>query len=55
MTGIKSEGKEERKREGKCHLDGGMLRTARVKGICHEFINIYDSRSYIEGVKSLQA
>jgi hypothetical protein len=32
-----------------------MLHAAHVKAICHKFIQIYDSRSYIEGVKGLRA
>jgi len=30
--------------------EGGMLHTAYVKGIYHEFIKIYGSTSYTEGV-----
>jgi hypothetical protein len=51
--------KEERKRGGKegCkwHLEGGLLYMAHVTGICLEFINIYDTRSRIEGIKGLRA
>jgi hypothetical protein len=54
-------GKEERKeKEGggqeqhKCHVEVEMLHTALVKGICCEFIKIYNSRSDIEGVKDLR-
>jgi hypothetical protein len=57
----KSEGhrRNERKRKGgqeqhKCHVEGEMLHTALVKGICCEFTKIYDSRSDIEGVKGLR-
>jgi hypothetical protein len=38
----------------KCHLEGGALGTARAKGICCEFIKMYDSRTYTEGDKSLR-
>jgi hypothetical protein len=30
--------------------EGGMLHTAYVKVICHEFISIYGSMSYTNGV-----
>jgi hypothetical protein len=30
--------------------EGGMLYTACVKGICHEFIQIYGSTAYTKGV-----
>jgi hypothetical protein len=39
----------------KCHLEGGALGTARAKGICHEFIKMYDSRICTEGEKDLRA
>jgi len=39
----------------KCHLEGGALGTARAKGICREFIKMYDSRTYSEGEKGLRA
>jgi len=58
-------GKEERRRkkkkEGggqerrKCHLEGGALGTARAKGICREFMKMYDSRTCTEGHKSSRA
>jgi hypothetical protein len=35
-------------------VEGGTLPTARVKGICREFIKIYDSSSYREGVSGLR-
>jgi hypothetical protein len=30
--------------------EGGMLHIAYAKGICHEFIKIYGSMSYTNGV-----
>jgi hypothetical protein len=38
------------KRKTKCHLRG-MLLTACVRGICHEFIKIYCSTSKTEELK----
>jgi hypothetical protein len=39
----------------KCHLEGGALGMARAKGICREFIKMYDSRTHSEGEKGLRA
>jgi len=54
----KEERREKKERGGqerrKCHLEGGALGTARAKGICCEFIKMYDSRTYTEGDKSLR-
>lgn len=52
--------KKGRKKKGwqekhKCHVEGEMLHTTLVKGICCEFIKIYDSISGIEGVKNMRA
>lgn len=47
------EGKKERVREKQKPSEGGMLHTACVKGICHEFKKIYDM-SYTEGVKGFR-
>lgn len=45
-----------RRQEGrKGHLEGGTLHSARVKGTCREFINIYNRKCYTEGVKDLRA
>jgi len=41
--------KMEGKREAKCHLREKCYTTC-VKGICHEFIKIYGSTSYTEGL-----
>jgi len=44
-----------RRQEGrKSHLEGGTLLTARVKGTSREFIKIYNSKRYTEGVKDLR-
>jgi hypothetical protein len=53
----KKKGKKKKggREKHKCHVEGEMLDTALVKGICCEFIKIYDSRSDIEGVKDLRA
>jgi hypothetical protein len=53
--GREGTGKEQSQEGCTFHLEGGMLHAACVKGICHKFIKIYDSRSYIEGVKGLRA
>lgn len=50
--GGRGEGGQERR---KGHLEGGALGTALAKGICREFIKIYDSRTYSEGEKGLRA
>jgi hypothetical protein len=61
MTGTISErqGRKEKKNRGeqlecKCHLQVGTLQMTNVKPIYHEFIKIYDSRSYIEGLQGLR-
>jgi hypothetical protein len=33
---------------------GGKIHTACLKGICHHFIHIHDSRSYIKSKKGLR-
>jgi hypothetical protein len=54
-------GKEERKGEDeratgtKVPAGGRKANTARVKGICREFINIYGNILYIEGKKGFES
>jgi hypothetical protein len=52
---VKGKEKSGLQEECRCHLEGGTLHMTHVKGICYEFIKIYDSRSYIEEVKGLRA
>ena len=50
--GKENRGGQERR---KCHLEGVMLRIARVKGMCPKFINIYDSWSHTRRENHLKA
>ena len=50
--GKENRGGQERR---KCHLEGVMLRAARVKGMCPKFIKTDDSCSYTGREKRLKA
>jgi len=61
MTGTESErqGRKERQTgennwDAKSHLEVGTLQMTNVKEIYHEFLKIYGSRSYIEGLQGLR-
>jgi hypothetical protein len=59
MTGTESERQGRKENRGEelefiCHLEVGTLQMRYVKVIYNEFIKIYDSRSYIEGLEGLR-
>lgn len=55
MARKKRKKKEGRQEKHTRHVEVEMLHTELVKGICCEFIKMYDSRSDIEGGKGLTA